>query len=365
MAGLEDLDFEPSRKLSFITGLVEGITELHKNTKAEEAAAAKQQNSLIPHLLRQMQFQQTERREGEEFRAEQGLAVQRESRLGEEFRLKFAETQKQSALNIAELDAKITNWQESIRIADSKLDIEQDRVGLEERRVINTEAQTIIDGLRVELQNLQATLQEAGRTSRAEAAIESAEGIAERKETGVQGRFESGQTAGKVRDAATDFKDAQDLLTNIQLELAKEVSVFGNKEQLSLIAVSRAKSLMATWIKLDAEARINGDISPPFPQELETFKDDAWYRRAIFGVRETVENTSESQPKRKDLLTTLTKPAATEPTPAALPKASNKVQEAIDAAKRNKRTTLTSEIIKGLKQRGYTDEEIEQIKAGL
>ena len=68
MGKSKELNFQPSRKLSFLTGLFEGIGEMVDEKKAEESAAAKQRDSLIPHLLRQMQFQQTEARESEEFR---------------------------------------------------------------------------------------------------------------------------------------------------------------------------------------------------------------------------------------------------------------------------------------------------------
>lgn len=357
MAGLEDLNFEPSKKLSFITGLVEGITELHKNTKAEEAAKAKSQFSLMRQLLPTL-FRE---------RGEQRRFDVREARETKEFGLEFAEQQQQNAAALSKIQAQIANWQESIRIADAKLDIEQDRVGLEERRVVNAEAQTIIDSLQNQVTNLIRQAEEAGRTTRARESIESTEGIAARALGGITQRFETTQQAVTVKDIRNRFDAKAEKLQSYQEELVDPESRFKDDPGLSQLAVAQAQDLTADWVQLVRFAQTSGAPVPQRPPQLELYKDDAWYKKATFGVAEAIIDTSKSeiQPKRKDLLPTLTKPAAVDTTPVALPEASNKVQAAIDAAKEGGHKTLSQALVNGLKNVGYSDEEIEQVRVGL
>ena len=127
MGKSKELSFEPSRKLSFLTGLLQGIGELKDEREAQETAAAKQQNALLPHLLRQMQFQQTETREAEEFRSDINLRLRKEGREREEFqqtfqfKLKEFDYQKESDKLQREFQIGITNLEQQGRLTQDNI----------------------------------------------------------------------------------------------------------------------------------------------------------------------------------------------------------------------------------------------------
>ena len=351
---MPELDFAPSQTLQTLLGLGEGLKTKIEERKKAEAAKSKSElmfyRSVFPTLFRvqeeKRQFEITEKREAGEFGIKQALEER-----------KFSETQLQNQAALEKIKGQITAWQEGIRIDEEKLTLEKDRVGLEERRVANAEMQTLLDGLQGIIVNQTKQLEEIGRTTRSREGIASQEGIAARALGGIKERFTKTQDLAREESFGKVFDDELARLASYQEELAKPDSPFRDAPEFAELAVNLAKKLNKEYVQITEQAHKTGALVRQPPAILEIYKDDPWYRRPKFGIKEVSKPTS--------LLPTLTKPKPTGAIPSALPKPSDRIQRAIDAAKAGGHKSLSDTLIAGLKNAGLTDEEIEQVEAGL
>ena len=374
MGKSKELSFEPSRKLSVLTGIFEGISERKANLEAQEQAAAKNQSALmrqlIPQLFQQRRFEQTEQREREEFQAT-------ETRGRTEFQQGL--TQKVSEFNYKKESDKLSR---EFALQLSGLEHSQQLTTDNINNLFKLKLQELNQTFDLRIQQSQQTFtdqqRQKGETFRA--------GESGKGRTFTTEEREASQTFREIeneldRDLQRDlrgkiFEDAEQVvLTNYQ-NAAKEykdvLDLLANPANLKNKFLNRQAVLaadeMARWATELTPIYESKGLAPPLiPPKIQPFVQKFLARDTQFGFLPRLEVPTDVETIDEPVEAVETQPSkkisAIEK--AITPKTTAKVQLAIDAAKDGKHTTLSPTHIEGLKTAGYSDDEIAQVVAGL
>lgn len=379
MGKSKELSFEPSRGLSVITGLLEGLTERKKNMEEAEASAAKNQMALMRQLLptlfrergEQRRFDVREKRETKEFEQKQELAKE------------TFDFQKANAQFNRDFDLKLQDMKNTFASLSREDEQTFDLKMSELKQAFNLRLQEMNQNFDLRLQQSTQTFQDRqrqkGESFRAgEAGAGRTFTTAEREASQTFREIENNLDRELQRDLRGKvFSDEEQVVVSNYEAATKKyegfISILANPEHSKNAIINeeavKAADEMARWGNQLAPIYEAKGLAPPLiPPKIQPFVQKRFARDTQFGFLPRLEVPTDVETIDEPIEAVETeaskKVSAVEKTPKkTVP--SDKVSAAIDAAKRNKRTTLTDEIIAGLKNRGYTDEEIEQIKAGL
>lgn len=234
MGANKELGFEQSTELTIIDAVLKGLKNRRNKKAEEEAAAAKQRNSLIPHILEQLQFQQTEERKGEEFR-------QTETRGREEFQQRQGlaqetfDFQKANAQFNRDFDLKLQDMKNTFSNLSREDEQSFDLKMSELKQSFDLRMQELNQGFDLRLQQSTQAFQDRQRQAR---------------ET-----FRAGES-GKQRTFTTEEREASQAFKKIDSDLNRELQrdlrgkVFEGEEQIVLIDYRTATERYEGFVSL-------------------------------------------------------------------------------------------------------------------